>query len=68
MTKTAVEQIRELEKQKSKLLSAAKSEAIQKVDKALKELNELGFNYRLVADAPACLVRKRRGREAGNAG
>jgi hypothetical protein len=50
MTRSAVEQIRELEAQKAKLISAAKAEAKRKVDKALSELNELGFNYRLVAD------------------
>jgi hypothetical protein len=66
MAKTAVEQIRELEKQKAKLLSAAKSEAMQKVDKALKELNELGFNYRLVADGrriPRAKTARTRGRK-----
>ena len=62
MTKTAVEQIRELEKQKSKLLSAAKLDAIQKV--AVKELNELGFNYRLVADG-AHMPRAKTARERG---
>ena len=50
MTRSAVDKIRELERRRAKLISVAKSEAIRKVDNALKELNELGFNYRLVAD------------------
>jgi hypothetical protein len=50
MARSAVEQIRELDQQKAKLIASAKSEAIKKVDRALQELNQLGFNYRIVAD------------------
>lgn len=50
MARSAVAKIRELDEQRAKLLAAAKSEAIKKVDKALKELNSLGFDYRIVSD------------------
>lgn len=50
MARSAVRQIRELDEQRAKLIAAAKSEAIKRVDQALKELNELGFNYRLVTE------------------
>ena len=50
MARTSVEKIRELDEQKAKLIAAAKSDAIRKIDRVLKELNSLGFNYRLVAD------------------
>jgi hypothetical protein len=50
MAGSAVAKIRELDEQRARLLAAAKSEAIKKVDKALKELNSLGFDYRLVAN------------------
>lgn len=46
-------QIKELEEQKRKLLAEAKKEALDTARKALAELNQLGFNYKLVqGDAP----------------
>jgi len=48
MAKSATDKIRELDARRSKLITAAKSEAIKNVEKSLKELNSLGFNYRLV--------------------
>lgn len=45
---SVLDQIRKLEEQKSQLLSAAKQEALQKAEAAIKELRELGYEYRLV--------------------
>lgn len=49
---SVLEEIRKLDEQKQKLLAQAKKEALQKAESAVKELNELGFNYRLVSDEP----------------
>lgn len=46
---SVLDQIRKLEEQKSQLLQAAKQEALQKANQAIKELQELGYEYRLVA-------------------
>jgi hypothetical protein len=69
MTRVTVQKIRRLDEERAKLLAAAKSEAIKKVDQALKELNSLGFSYRLVGDnvratGPKSL-RKKAGRVRG---
>lgn len=45
---SVLDKIKELEAQKQKLLKEAKAEALQKAENAVKELNELGFNYQLV--------------------
>ena len=65
MARSAVVKIRELDEQRAKLIAAAKSEAIKKVDKALKELNSLGFEYRIVADGSGRSMRVARKVKAG---
>jgi hypothetical protein len=65
MARSAVAKIRELDEQRAKLIAAAKSEAIKKVDKALKELNGLGFEYRLVSDGSGRSMRVARKVKAG---
>jgi hypothetical protein len=65
MARSAVAKIRELDAQRAKLIAAAKSDAINKVDKALKELNSLGFDYRIVADGSGRSIRVGRKRKAG---
>ena len=47
---TIVEQIMELEAKKQELLSKGKAEALKAAEKAINDLNNLGFNYRLVED------------------
>lgn len=42
------DQIMELEAQKQKLLEEAKQDALKRAEKAVKELNDLGFHYQLV--------------------
>jgi hypothetical protein len=66
MARSAVDKIRELDEQRAKLIAAAKSEAVKKVNRALKELNDLGFSYRLVADGGRSrVVKKAKGRGKG---
>jgi hypothetical protein len=48
MPASAAEQIRKLDDQRKKLIEGAKAEAIQNVQKAIDDLNALGFSYRLV--------------------
>jgi hypothetical protein len=48
-----LEQIRQLDEQRAKLLGQAKAEALTKAEEAIHSLSDLGFNYRLVeANAP----------------
>lgn len=44
-----LEELRKLDEQRAKLLEGAKTEALQKAEAAVAELNQLGFNYRLVS-------------------
>lgn len=48
MPNAVLDQIRRLDEQKEKLLQDAKQEALAKANAAIGELNELGFNYRIV--------------------
>jgi len=43
-----IDQIMELEAQKQALMAKAKNEALSAAEKAIADLNDLGFNYRLV--------------------
>lgn len=43
-----LEQIKQLEAQKQQLLDKAKKEALDQAEKAVAELNSLGFNYQLI--------------------
>ncbi len=45
-----LDQLKELESQKAKLVNAAKSDALKRAKSAVAELNSLGFSYRLVDD------------------
>jgi hypothetical protein len=47
MTTSPLSQLRALEKQKSKLIESAKFELLQKIDKDLRALRDLGFDYAL---------------------
>lgn len=47
-TASIIDQIMELEAQKQKLMAQAKDEALKAAEKAVNDLNNLGFNYRLV--------------------
>lgn len=45
---SVLDQIKQLEEQKAKLLQDAKQEALDQANAAIKTLNALGFNYQLV--------------------
>ena len=48
---TVLEKLKALDAQRAQLLDGAKKEALDNAEKAVAELNELGFNYRLVEGA-----------------
>lgn len=59
--KTALDRIKALEEERAKLINEAKTEALKKAEDAIKELNDLGFNYRLTqGDAPSRATGARR--------
>jgi molybdopterin-guanine dinucleotide biosynthesis protein len=45
---SVLEELKALDKQRAQLLEGAKKEALDKAEKAVAELNELGFDYSLV--------------------
>ena len=50
---TVLEKLKALDAQRAQLLDGAKREALDKAEKAVAELNELGFHYSLTEGAPA---------------
>jgi hypothetical protein len=48
---TVLEKLKALDAQRAQLLDDAKKEALEKAEKAVVELNELGFHYTLTEDA-----------------
>lgn len=57
---SALEKVRSLRAQADKLMADAKAEAIEKAEKAVAELNELGFTYRLIeGEEPLRRVREK---------
>jgi hypothetical protein len=53
MATNYMDQIMELEAQKQALMSKAKAEALSAAEKAVADLNNLGFDYKLVAGSTA---------------
>jgi hypothetical protein len=45
---SVLEELKALDEQRAKLLEGAKAEALEKAQKAIADLNALGFRYRLV--------------------
>lgn len=62
---SVLDQIRQLEAEKQKLLDTAKQEALAKAEAAVAELNELGFTYQLIEGTPTPAPRQTRTRRAG---
>ncbi len=60
---SVLDEIRKLDAKKEKLLGDAKAEALATAGKAIADLNELGFNYRLVqaGSAPVATGKRRTG-------
>ena len=50
---TVLEKLKALDAQRAQLLDDAKKEALDNAERAVAELNELGFDYRLVEGAAA---------------
>jgi hypothetical protein len=48
---SVLEKLKALDAQRAQLLEGAKKEALDNAERAVAELNELGFNYRLVEGA-----------------
>jgi hypothetical protein len=48
---SVLEKLKALDEQRAQFLEGAKKEALEKAEKALAELNELGFDYSLVEGA-----------------
>ena len=48
MAESSIARIKELDKERAKLLDTAKKEALTRAEGAMAELNALGFGYRLV--------------------
>ena len=61
---TVLEKLKALDAQRAQLLEDAKKEALDNAEKAVAELNELGFNYRLVEGASAARAPRKSGTEA----
>ena len=57
---SVLEKIKALDEQRAKLLDDAKKEALEKATKAIADLNELGFDYRLVEGPTTSTARKPR--------
>lgn len=55
---STLDEIKKLEQQKQALIEKAKKELLSEIEASVKSLNELGFNYSLVENAPK--KRKRR--------
>ena len=58
MAASIIDQIMELEAQKQALLTRGKAEALAMAEKAIADLNDLGFSYKLVegADLPRTIA------------
>jgi hypothetical protein len=54
---TVLKKLKALDAQRAQLLEGAKKEALDNAEKAVAELNELGFDYRLVEGASASPAR-----------
>ena len=63
---SVLDQLKSLDEQRTKLLEGAKKEALEAAHKAIADLNELGFNYRLVEGSGTSAARKPRERSEGD--
>jgi hypothetical protein len=60
-----LDKLKALDDERAKLLEDAKKEALEKAHKAIADLNELGFNYRLVEGSGTSTARRPRNRSEG---
>ena len=59
-----LEKLKALDAQRAQLLEGAKKEALDNAEKAVAELNELGFHYSLVEGASAARAPRKAGTQA----
>ena len=59
-----LQKLRQLDKQREKILESAKEEALAVAEQAIQALNALGFNYRLTEAAPRKAAKRRLQRSA----
>jgi hypothetical protein len=62
---TVLEKLKALDAQRAQLLDDAKKEALENAEKAVAELNELGFHYSLTEGASVSVSTPRASRKAG---
>ena len=55
---TVLEKLKALDAQRAQLLEGAKKEALDNAEKAVAELNELGFHYSLTEGASTAITSK----------
>jgi hypothetical protein len=63
---TVLEKLKALDAQRAELLEGAKKEALDKVERAVAELNELGFHYSVVEGASPSFSETKAPRKAGS--
>jgi hypothetical protein len=61
---SVLEKLKALDAQRTQLLEGAKKEALDNAEKAVAELNELGFDYRLVEGASPARAPRKAGTQA----
>jgi hypothetical protein len=61
---SVLEKLKALDAQRAQLLDDAKKETLDNAEKAVAELNELGFNYSLVEGAPPARAPRKAGTQA----
>jgi hypothetical protein len=61
---SVLDELKALDEKRAQLLDDAKKEALDKAEKAVAELNELGFNYRLVEGASTARAPRKAGTDA----
>jgi hypothetical protein len=61
---TVLEKLKALDAQRAQLLEGAKKEALDNAEKAVAELNELGFHYSLVEGASPARTPRKAGTQA----
>jgi hypothetical protein len=62
---SVLEKLKALDAQRAQLLEGAKKEALEKAEKAVAELNDLGFDYSLVEGASPARAPRKAASQAG---
>ena len=62
MADSSISRIKQLDQERSQLISSAKKEALDRAHDAISDLNDLGFSYRLTEEGKRPTARKGTGR------